>query len=85
MIREKFETHKRAFYLLSEGQEAIQNVLPAGSNSGINFANSTAADKLKHLMEEVSINYSMFLRIFQLRKKYRWKCLKTKEMLLKRS
>lgn len=63
MIREKFETHKRAFYLLAEGQEAMQNILPAGSNSGVNFANSTAADKLKHLMEEVSIYYSISSRI----------------------
>lgn len=54
MIRENFETHKRAIYLLSEGQEAIQNILPAGSHTGANLANSTAADKLKHLMEEVS-------------------------------
>lgn len=57
MIHEKFETHKRAFYLLTEGQEAIQNILPVGSNSSVNFANSSAADKLKHLMEEVSNNY----------------------------
>lgn len=56
MIREKFETHKQAIYLLSEGQEAMKKNLPVGSNSGINFANSTAADKLKHLMEEVNIN-----------------------------
>jgi len=55
MIREKFETHKRAIYLLSEGQEAMQSILPVGSNSSVNFANSTAADKLKHLMEEVEI------------------------------
>ncbi|CAI6349534.1 unnamed protein product [Macrosiphum euphorbiae] len=55
MIHEKFETHKRAIYLLSEGQEAMQNVLPVGSSSGVNFANSTAADKLKHLMEEVEV------------------------------
>lgn len=64
MIHEKYETHKRAFYLLSEGQEAMQNVLPASSNSGVNFANSTAADKLKHLMEEVSIHYLISCRIF---------------------
>lgn len=57
MIREKYETHKRAICLLSEGQEAMQNILPVGSNSGVNFANSSAADKLKHLMEEVSVNY----------------------------
>ncbi|XP_050432887.1 programmed cell death 6-interacting protein [Adelges cooleyi] len=55
MIHEKFDTHKRAIYLLSEGQESIQNVLPASSNSGVNFANSTAADKLRHLMEEVEV------------------------------
>jgi len=63
MIHEKFETHKRAIYLLSEGQEAMQNVLPVGSSSGVNFANSTAADKLKHLMEEVRLFYfhSLFL------------------------
>lgn len=57
MIREKFEAHKRAIYLLSEGHEAMQNILPVGSNSSVNFANSTAADKLKHLMEEVRIYY----------------------------
>ncbi|XP_050540794.1 programmed cell death 6-interacting protein [Daktulosphaira vitifoliae] len=55
MIREKFDSQKRAIHLLSEGQEAIQSVLPAASNSGVNFANSTAADKLRHLMEEVEI------------------------------
>lgn len=66
MIHEKFETHKRAIYLLSEGQEAMQNVLPVGSSSGVNFANSTAADKLKHLMEEVNINYSIFINYFHL-------------------
>jgi len=55
MIQEKFETHKRAIYLLSEGQEAMKTILPVGTNSGVNFANSTAADKLKHLMEEVNI------------------------------
>jgi len=62
MIHDKFETHKRAIYLLSEGQEAMQNVLPVGSSSGVNFANTTASDKLKHLMEEVSINYSIFMK-----------------------
>jgi len=67
MIHEKFETHKRAIYLLSEGQEAMQNVLPVGSSSGVNFANSTAADKLKHLMEEVNINYSIFINYFHLK------------------
>jgi len=72
MIHEKFETHKRAIYLLSEGQEAMKNVLPVGSSSGVNFANSTAADKLKHLMEEVSIkiksiNYSISLNYFYLK------------------
>jgi len=67
MIHEKFETHKRAIYLLSEGQEAMQNVLPVGSSSGVNFANSTAADKLKHLMEEVNINYSIFINYFYLK------------------
>jgi len=67
MIHEKFETHKRAIYLLSEGQEAMQNVLPVGSSSGVNFANSTAADKLKHLMEEVNINYSIFIKYFHLK------------------
>jgi len=54
MIHEKFETHERAILLLSEGQEAMQKVLPIGSNTSASFANSTAADKLKHLMEEVS-------------------------------
>lgn len=66
MIREKFETHKRAIYLLSEGQDAIKNLLPAGSNSGVNFANSTAADKLKHLMEEVKLNYSLFIHFLNI-------------------
>lgn len=70
MIHEKFETHKRAIYLLSEGQEAMQNVLPVGSNSGVNFANSTAADKLKHLMEEVNMNYSIFISYFHLKTIY---------------
>lgn len=64
MIHEKFGTHKRAIYLLSEGQDAMQNILPVGSNSGVNFANSTAADKLKHLMEEVIINNLIFKYIF---------------------
>lgn len=72
MIHEKFETHKRAIYLLSEGQEAMKNVLPVGSSSGVNFANSTAADKLKHLMEEVnirikSINYFISMNYFYLK------------------
>lgn len=57
MINEKFETHKRAIYLLSEGQEAMKTILPVGTNSSVNFANSTAADKLKHLMEEVNIKF----------------------------
>lgn len=61
MIHEKFETHKKSIYLLSEGQEAMQKILPVGSSSGVNFANSTAADKLKHLMEEVSTNYYILL------------------------
>lgn len=58
MIHEKFEMHKRAISLLSEGQDAIQNILPDSSISGVNFANTTATDKLKHLMEEV--NYYLF-------------------------
>lgn len=62
MIQEKFETHRRAILLLSEGQEAMKKVLPVGSNSGANFANSTAADKLKHLMEEVSTEYLILLK-----------------------
>lgn len=64
MIHEKFETQKRAIYLLSEGPEAMQNVLPAGSSSGVNFANSSSADKLKHLMVEVNINYFISMNIF---------------------
>lgn len=62
MIHEKFETHERAILLLSEGQEAMKKVLPIGSNSSASLANSTAADKLKHLMEEVSTKYSVFLK-----------------------
>lgn len=64
MIREKFDSHKQAIHLLSEGQEAIKNVLPVGSNSGVNFANSSAADKLKRLMQEVSV-YSSYYLIFE--------------------
>jgi len=40
--------------LLSEGQEAMQKVLRIGYKSGVNFANSVAADKLKRLMENLS-------------------------------
>lgn len=61
MIHEKFEIHKRAICLLSEGQDAMQNILPVGSNSSVNFANTTATDKLKHLMEEVTNYYFFYL------------------------
>lgn len=62
IVREKFNKHKRAIELLSAGGEEIERALPSGGNSS-GVGNSSAAENLKRLMEEVSF-HSFFKDFF---------------------
>ncbi|XKL66493.1 hypothetical protein PGB90_009913 [Kerria lacca] len=52
IVREKYNTHRRAMEYLSVGYEEIEKALPSGSSSG-GAENTSAVVNLKRLMEEV--------------------------------
>uniref|UniRef100_A0A8D8W3V9 Programmed cell death 6-interacting protein n=1 Tax=Cacopsylla melanoneura TaxID=428564 RepID=A0A8D8W3V9_9HEMI len=52
VVRENFETHRQAISLLSQGPAAMTQALPS-CNGSTNATNCSAAQQLRHLMEEV--------------------------------
>lgn len=63
IVREKFEKHRRCIDLLSKSPEELQNAVPRGSTAG-NVSNASAAETLRHLMEEVCFFCALEIAIF---------------------